>query len=130
MPITHPRTRTTAKALGITVEALEDNVTLDKAIQIPEDLLECPTLAILLPVQHSGQEKPLIPDTGMEDTSEVGVKPGQLLDENFWTQQIDKVLIDTAMIHDKIRGHEVKIVIVSIKSYIKLMDTVEIHCQL
>ena len=116
MPITRPRTRTTDKALGITVEALEDNVTLDKAIQCPEDLLECPTLAILLPVQHSGQEKPLIPDTGTEDTTEVGVEPGQILDENFQTQWIDKVLIDTAMIQDKIRGHEVKIVIVSIKS--------------
>ena len=116
MPITRPRTRTTDKALGITEETLEDNVRLDKAIQCPEDLLECPTLAILLPVQQSGQEKPPIPDTVTEDTTEVGVERGQILDKNCGTQSIDKVLIDTAMIQDKIRGHEVKILIVSIKS--------------
>ena len=41
--ITGPKTRTTDKTFGITVEAFEDKVNLDKAIQCPKDLWECPT---------------------------------------------------------------------------------------
>ena len=48
--ITGPKTRTTDKTFGITVEAFEDKVNLDKAIQCPEDLWECPTQAILVGV--------------------------------------------------------------------------------
>ena len=38
MPITGPRTTSTYKTLGITVEAFKDNITWDKATQCPEDL--------------------------------------------------------------------------------------------
>ena len=108
----------------------EDNVTLDKAIQCPEDLLECPTLAILVPVKDTAQEKPLIPETGAEQTTEVVVEPAQHIDDNLLTQVIDEVLIETFIIQDKIREPEVKIVIFFIKCYIKLIDTVAIRCQL
>ena len=126
-----PRPGLTDKTLGITVEAFEDNVNLDKAIQCPEDLLECPTLAIVVAVvKDTAQEKPLIPETGAEQSTEVVVDPAQHIDDNLPTQVIDKPLIETFIIQDKIREPEVKIVIFVIKCYIKLIDTVAIRCQL
>ena len=97
--------------MGITVEAFEDKVNLDKAIQCPKDLLECPTLAILVAVvKDTAQEKPLIPEPGAEQTTEVVVDPAQHIDDNLPTQVIEEPLIETFIIKDKIREPEVKIV--------------------
>ena len=132
MAITGPRTITTHKPLGITVDTIEDNLTLDKAIQCPQDLWDCPALAtlvpVLLPVQDK-QEKPLVAETEVVHTTEVGVQPTQHIEENFWTQGIDEVLIEKTIIKDKTREPEVNIGMFCFKSEIKLMDTVEICCQ-
>ena len=90
--------------------------------------MECPTLAILVAVvKDTAQEKPLIPETGAEQTTEVVVNPDQHINDNLPTQVIDKPLIETFIIQDKIREPEVKIVIFFTKCYIKLIDTVAIQ---
>ena len=110
--ITGPRTRTTDKTLAITVEAFEDKVNLDKAIQCPEDPWECPTQAILVAVvKDTAQEEPLIPEAGVEETTQVVVNPTQHFDDNLLSQLIDEPLIETFIIKDKIREPEVRIVI-------------------
>ena len=110
--ITGPKTRTTDKTLGITVEAFEDKVNLDKAIQCPKDLWECPTQAILVAVvKDTAQEEPLIPEPGVEETTQVVVDPTQHFDDNLPSQLIDEPLIETFIIKDKIREPEVRIVI-------------------
>ena len=110
--ITSPKTRTTDKIFGITVEAFKDKVNLDKAIQWPEDLWECPTQAILVGVvKDTAQEEPLIPEPGVEETTQVVDHPAQHFDDNLLSQLIDESLIETFIIKDKIREPEVRIVI-------------------
>ena len=82
--ITGPKTRTTDKTFGITVEAFEDKVNLDKAIQCPKDLWECPTQAILVGVvKDTAQEEPIIPEPGVEETTQVPDNPAQHFDNNL-----------------------------------------------
>ena len=129
--ITGPKTRTTDKTFGITVEAFKDKVNLDKAIQCPEDLWECPTHAILVGVvKDTAQEEPLIPEPGVEETTKVVDDPAQHFDDNLLSQLIDKPVIETFIIKDKIREPEVRIVILFTQCYIKLIYSVAILCQL
>ena len=104
-----PRQGTTDKTFGITVEAFEDKVNLDKAIQCPKDLWECPTQAILVGVvKDTAQEEPIIPEPGVEETTQIPDDPAQHFDNNLPSQLIDKPLIETFIIKDKIREHEVR----------------------
>ena len=117
--------------MGITVEAFKDKVNLDKAIQCPKDLWECPTHAILVGVvKDTAQEEPLIPEPGVEETTQVVVNPAQHFNNNLPSQLIDEPLIETFIIKDKIREPEVKIVILFTECYIKLIDSVAILCPL
>ena len=117
--------------MGITVQAFEDKVNLDKTIQCPEDLWECPTQAILVAVvKDTAQEEPLIPGPGVEETTQVVVDPAQHFDDNLPAQLIDEPLIETFIIKDKIGEPEVKIVILFTECYIKLIDSLTILCQL
>ena len=125
--ITGPKTRTTDKTFGITVEAFEDKVNLDKAIQCPEDLWKCPTQAVLVGVvKDTAQEEPIIPEPGVEETTD----PAQHFDDNLPSQLIDEPLIETFIIKDKIREHEVRIVILFTQCYIKLIYSFAILRQL
>ena len=119
------------KTFGITVEAFEDKVNLDKAIQCPEDLWECPTQAILVGVvKDTAQEEPIIPEAGVEETTQVPDDPAQHFDDNLPSQLIDEPLIETFIIKDKIREHDVRIVISFTKCYIKLIYNFAILHQL
>ena len=71
------------------MEAFEDKVNLDKTIQCPEDLWECPTQAILVGVvKDTAQEEPIIPEPGVEETTEVLDDPAQHFDDNLPSQLI------------------------------------------
>ena len=81
-------------------------------------------------MKDTAQEESLIPEPGVEETTQVVVDPAQHFDNNLPSQLIDKPLIETFIIKDKIREPEVRIVILFTQCYIKLIYSVAILCQL
>ena len=81
-------------------------------------------------MKDTAQEEPIIPEPGVEETTQVPDDPAQHFDDNLPSQLIDEPLIETFIIKDKIREHEVRIVISFTKCYIKLIYNFTILHQL
>ena len=81
-------------------------------------------------MKDTAQEEPIIPEPGVEETTQVPDDPAQHFDDNLPSQLIDEPLIETFIIKDKIREHEVRIVISFTKCYIKLIYNFAILRQL
>ena len=77
-------------------------------------------------MKDTAQEEPIIPEPGVEETTD----PAQHFDDNLPSQLIDEPLIETFIIKDKIREHEVRIVILFTQCYIKLIYSFAILRQL
>ena len=81
-------------------------------------------------MKDTAQEEPKIPEPGVEETTQVLDDSAQHFDDNLPSQLIDEPLIETFIIKDKIREHEVRIVILFTQCYIKLIYSFAILCQL
>ena len=81
-------------------------------------------------MKDTAQEEPIIPEPGVEETTQVVDDPAQHFNNNLPSQLIDEPLIETFISKGKIREPEVRIVILFTQSYIKLIYSVAILHQL